>query len=383
MEFTFWTILFLITYSLFGYLAVIRIMSKISRKKRLCDETYLPDVSMVISAYNEEKVIEKKIRNFLEIDYPEEKIRLFIGSDGSNDGTNEILKRYEGEKIKISLYEQRRGKTAVLNNLIPQTEGSIIIFSDADTFYQPDAVKKIVRHFADKNVGAVCGRLILSNPDEKNVGGWGEKIYWVYENKIKQIEGIIKTTIGATGGIYAIRKSLFNKVPENKNIACDFFTPVKIAGSGFDVIYEGEAKAAEKTAMSIRKEFSRKIRIGVQNFRVIPMLVPYLNPLKGFIAFGLWSHKIIRWFTPFLLISLFVINVLLADKPFYKAVLIVQAVFLIFTLIGFILQFFGKKMFIFSAPFYYITINAALFIAFFKSIFTTQKPTWETNERQL
>ena len=383
MEFTFWTILFLITYSLFGYLAVIRIMSKISRKKRLCDETYLPDVSMVISAYNEEKVIEKKIGNFLEIDYPEKKIQLLIGSDGSNDGTNEILKRYEGERIKISLYEQRKGKTAVLNNLIPQAEGSIIIFSDADTFYKPDAVKKIVRHFADKNTGAVCGRLILSNPDEKNVGGWGEKIYWVYENKIKQIEGIIKTTIGATGGIYAIRKSLFSKVPENKNIACDFFTPVKIAGSGFDVIYEGEAKAAEKTAMSIRKEFSRKIRIGVQNFQVIPMLVPYLNPLRGFIAFGLWSHKIIRWFTPFLLIALFVINVLLADNPFYKAVLILQAVFLIFTLIGFILQFFRKKMFIFSAPFYYITINAALFIAFFKSIFTTQKPTWETSERQL
>lgn len=382
MEYIFWTILFLIVYSLFGYLTVIFLLSKIVRKRRIFDDRFVPSVSMLISAYNEDTVIAQKIENFIRMDYPEDKLRLLIGSDGSTDATNEILKKFENDRIRIFLYSGRKGKTAVLNNLIREAPGEIILFSDANTFYKPDAVRKIVRHFADKTVGGVCGSLILDNPDEKNVGGWGEKIYWGYENKIKEIEGKIRTTIGATGGIYAIRKELYNPVPENKNVPCDFLIPLTIAGRGFDIIYEGEAQAVEKTAKSIKNEFIRKVRIGTRSFRLIPMVLQYLNPFKGFIAFGLWSHKIIRWFTPFLLIALFVINILLAANPFYKSILILQAVFLIFTLIGFILQFFRKKLFIFSAPFYYITINAALFIAFFKSIFTTQKPTWETNERQ-
>ncbi|MCK4965976.1 glycosyltransferase, partial [bacterium] len=145
MEYIFWTILFLIVYSLFGYLTVIFLLSKIVRKRRIFDDRFIPSVSMLISAYNEDTVIAQKIENFIRMDYPEDKLQILIGSDGSTDATNEILKKFENDRIRIFLYSGRKGKTAVLNNLIREAPGEIILFSDANTFYKPDAVRKIVR----------------------------------------------------------------------------------------------------------------------------------------------------------------------------------------------------------------------------------------------
>ncbi|MFC1562511.1 glycosyltransferase family 2 protein [candidate division KSB1 bacterium] len=356
-------------------------LSKLIRRKRINNDIFTPSVTILMSVYNEEKIIEKKIKNFLELDYPENKLRLIIGSDGSNDKTVEFINKFENERIKLLSFEERRGKSEILNNLIPHSSGDIILFSDANTIYHPEAIKKMMPHFSDSRVGAVCGNLRLNNLDEENVGGWGEKIYWNYENKIKELEGKIKTTIGATGGIYAIRKELFHTIPKNKSIPCDFLIPLRIAGDGYDVVYENEAIAEENTSKNLKGEFIRKVRIGVRCFQMLSYLVPYLNPFKGFVSFGLWSHKIIRWFTPFLMILIFIINLLLIDQTFYKFLFLFQILFYLSAFFGFLLNLFKKKFFIFSAPFYFVTINFALLVGFFKYVFNRQKPIWETAER--
>jgi len=381
MIYLFWTSLLLIIYSLFGYFVIIWLASKFVKKDRINDDTYIPFVSMLISVYNEEKVIEEKIKNFLKLDYPEDKLQLIIGSDGSNDKTENIIKRYENERIKLLSSKDRRGKSEVLNSLKFYASGDIIVISDANTLYHHDAIKKITGHFSDQRVGGVCGKLILNNPDEKNIGGWGEKMYWSYESKIKELEGKIKTTIGATGGIYAVRKELFQDIPEGKNIAGDFLIPLRIAGMGFDIVYDSEAVAEENTSSDMKREFIRKVRISTRCFQMLRFLLPFLNPFKGFVSFGLWSHKVIRWFTPFLMIAVFIINVFLIGQPFYQFLFSLQIFFYLFAFLGLILNFIEKKFFLFSAPFYYVTINLALLIGFFKSIFAPSKPIWETAER--
>ncbi len=381
MVYVFWVSLFLIVYSLFGYFVLIFLISKLVKRNRNSDNTYTPSVSILMSVYNEETIIEEKIKNFFELDYPQGKLQLIIGSDGSKDKTTEVIKKFQNERVKLLSFKERRGKSAVLNSLVTDATADIIIFSDANTFYRSESIRKIVSHFSDKRVGGVCGNLILNNPDERNIGGWGEKIYWNYENKIKELEGKIKTTIGATGGIYAIRSELFKNIPVDKNIACDFLIPLRIAGDGYEVVYENEAIADENTSKNIKKEFIRKVRIGVQSFQVLRFIIPFLNPLKGFVSFGLWSHKIIRWFTPFLMVVVFITNFLLIDYTLYRFLFLFQNLFYLFALFGLLLNLFKKRFFLFSAPFYYVTINLALFVGFFKYIFTQQKPIWETEER--
>jgi len=381
MIYVFWISLFLIVYSLFGYYFLLLLLSKFVKRKRTNDDNYTPFVTILMSVYNEEKIIEQKIKNFFELDFPDDKLQLIIGSDGSTDKTEELIKKFENEKVKLLSFNDRRGKSAILNDLAVEVSGDIIMFSDANTLYHCEAVKKIVQHFADITVGAVCGNLQLINPDENNLGGWGEKIYWSYENKIKELEGKIKTTIGASGGIYAIRKELFQSVPQDKSIACDFLIPLRIAGKGFNVVYENESIAMENTSKNIKGEFIRKVRIGFQGFQMLRFIIPFLNPSKGFLSFGLWSHKIIRWFTPFLLSLAFIINYLLIEHTFYQVLFLLQTLFYLFSLLGLLINLFKKKFLLFSAPSYYVTINLALLVGFFKFLFFQQKPTWETAER--
>ncbi len=381
MNYIFWICFLLIFYSLFGYFVLLRIVSEFIKRERIVDNKYIPFVSMILSVHNEENIIEAKIKNFLEIDYPENKMQLLIGSDNSNDRTEEIIKRYENQRIKLFSFKERMGKSAVLNGIISKSSGEVILFSDANTLYHKDTVKRIVRHFVEKKVGGVCGKLLLFSPNERNVGGWGEKIYWSYENKIKELEGKIRTTVGATGGIYAIRKELFQPILEGKNVACDFLIPLKIAQKGFDIVYDNEAIAEETASINIKNEFVRKMRIGSQCFEMLSFIIPLLDMRKGFISFGLWSHKIIRWFMPFLMMFVFITNIFLLDKPLYQFLFLLQVLFYFFAFLGFVLNFLRIKFFLFSAPFYFVAVNLALLIGFFRFLFTSPKPIWETTGR--
>ncbi len=383
LETVFWLAVFLILYTYVFYFFVLFFIAAIVPKKRKKNEKYFPSVSFVIAAYNEKKVIEAKIKNCISLKYPKSKIEFIFGSDHSIDGTNAIIKRFARTHAQIKLvpFKKREGKAGVINKIVPKAKGTVLLFSDANTIYHAESVRKMVSHFADPAVGGVCGKLILVKPN-KNVGGQGETLYWGYENRIKYLEGKIKTVFGATGGIYAIRKQFFQKLPKHKtNISDDFLIPMKIVEKGFDVVYDKNAIAREYASLTMKDEFSRKVRIGAANLYALHKIKCLLNPRRGFVAFGLWSHKIIRWLVPFLMLLLVVLNVFLLDNQFFLMFFIIQILFYLFACVGWLFDRKGIQYKPFSILYYVVSINLALLVGYYKYITGTIQPMWARLER--
>jgi poly-beta-1,6-N-acetyl-D-glucosamine synthase len=376
----FWISLVITFYSYIGYPVFIWIMGTLFTSRRMKDDHYQPMVSMIVSAYNEEAIIQEKIANFLNLDFPKSRIELLIGSDGSTDKTNQILAKNKSEQIHSFIYESRSGKSSVLNRLVKKAQGDILVFSDANTMYEANAIQKLVRHFADTKIGGVCGKLHLINPND-NSGGKGETLYWDYENRLKFFESRFQTVLGANGAIYALRRALYRALPENKVIMDDFIAPLKVVEQKYHVIYEPEALGIETTSQHIEGEFRRKIRIGAANFNALNEISALLNPLRGFVAFGLWSHKIFRWFVPFLLVICFVSNVFLLDNSYYHIVFVLQCFFYGCAFVAFLLNLKGYTIRIFTYPLYFCAVNLALAIGFYKFLTKSQKPAWQRVER--
>ncbi len=338
---------------------------------------YFPSVSVIIAAYNEESIINERIKNLYELEYPEGKIEFIIGSDGSDDHTNEILRSFTLPNLHIEYFPVRRGKANVINDLINKANGGLIIFSDANTMYEKKTIYSLVKHFNYPSVGAVCGDLRLYT-NITTASEVGESWYWRYENFLKRMESNFSTLIGATGAVYAIRKSLYKPLPTSKTVMDDFLIPLEIVKKGFRVVYEPDAVAYENAAGTVSREFRRKVRIGAANFNGISEFISLLHPRYGFVAFALLSHKIIRWFVPFLLLGVFIASVVLSlTSEFYLWLLFAQLGFIIFGLLGFILEKFKLNIGILSFPYYFIVMNLALFIGFFRFLRGNQKPTWD------
>ncbi|SDC07524.1 Glycosyltransferase, catalytic subunit of cellulose synthase and poly-beta-1,6-N-acetylglucosamine synthase [Candidatus Frackibacter sp. WG12] len=373
--------LIFIFYTYMGYPLILIIYSKIfnqvTQKKDVID--YFPKVSLVIAAYNEEKVIEEKINNCLELEYPNDKLEILIGSDGSTDRTNEIIKKYAGDLIQFYNITDRGGKTNVLNTLVPKAKGEIIVFSDANTLYEVNALKEIVQPFVSSEVGGVCGNLKFINPNN-NVGGKGEGVYWKYEKLLKRIESKIHSVIGANGGIYAIRKKLFRFIPTN-TIIDDFVISMTVIKQGYRLLYEDKAIAYEDTSLSLSDEFKRKIRIGAGDYQSIKILKSLLwfEDLK--VSFAFWSHRIFRWLIPFCLIILFISNIFLLDMNFFQVMFIIQIVGYLLALLGYYLDKNGLRLGKLYIPYYFVSMNLALFLGFIRFLTNKQSVTWDKVER--
>jgi poly-beta-1,6-N-acetyl-D-glucosamine synthase len=367
-----------IAYTYFLYPAILVFISRVKKSHGAVSETsFLPRVAMVVSVYNEEQIIEEKLQNTVRIDYPSDMIRFVFGSDGSDDRTNEIMARHEDERFDFRLFKERRGKARVLNDLVPCSDAEVIVLSDANTFYEPDAVGRLVRHFRDPGVGAVCGQLVL-DADNRTAGGWGEGNYWQYENFLKRLESEISTTLGGVGPLYAIRKDLFVPLPTTKVITDDLLIPLNIIKKGFKMKYDEKAIASEKPANSVKGEFRRKVRISVGNFHGIAEFWPLLNPKYGFVSFALWSHKILRWSVPFLLIAVAISSALLAMESLaFKYLVMVEGVFVLAALLGLLLEILRMRSSVVGLVYYFLATNAALLVGFFKFLFGRQRPTWD------
>ena len=337
----------------------------------------VPTVSMVVAVYNEAAVIEEKLKNLTLSKYPQENIEFLFGSDGSTDRTNEILARSVVPGLRFSPFGTRRGKVAVLNELIANARGEIIVFSDANTFYAENTVQQLVDHFADPAIGGVCGKLVLK-PDPEALGGKGESSYWEYENWLKHLESDYYTILGATGGVYAIRKRLYKPLPTIRSVTDDFVIPLNVVQQGFRVKYVASALAFEKTADSIAGEFRRKARIGAQNFNSIREFAPLLSPRSGFVSFALWSHKMLRWGVPFLGAVMVMTSFMLAlHADLYRLILLGEGLFLAVALIGLLAEKKRFSMGVLSLPYYLVAMNTALFVGFVKFLFRRQQSTWE------
>jgi len=201
--------------------------------QRTVKNDYFPKVSLIVSAYNEESVIADKIDNCKSLEYPEDHLEILFGLDGSTDNTENIIRKNKNGTIKHFVFKKQRGKSTVLNDLVYHASGEILIFSDANTIYEQDAIKKLIRHFINPQVGGVCGKLILLDSQAMDIGSKGEKMYWDYETRLKFLEGHVKSVLGANGAIYAIRKELFEKLPEDKLVIDDFLIPMKVIEKGF------------------------------------------------------------------------------------------------------------------------------------------------------
>jgi cellulose synthase/poly-beta-1,6-N-acetylglucosamine synthase-like glycosyltransferase len=377
----FWLCLALTLYAYLLYPACIwllaRCFSTVADQEQRAS-AQVPEVTLLVAAYNEQPVIEKKIRNSLALDYPRDRLSVVIASDGSSDATAEIVSRFKDRGVRLLDYRQRRGKSAVLNSAIAETAGEILVLSDANTEYRPDAIRKLARWFADPRVDVVCGRLLLVDPASgRNV----DSLYWRYETFLKTCEGRLGALLGANGAIYAIRRSACLPIPDN-TIVDDLVIPLlsKLRHKG-RIAYDPEAVGSEETPPTIGSEFRRRVRIGTGAFQSVPLLWRLLSPRHGWTAFAFLSHKILRWLVPFFLLGMLSGNVLLLNRPFFQAMFAAQLGIYVISLAGAHLHGRSLPCKLARALSMFVGMNLALLVGFCRWLGSPQTGMWQRTSR--
>lgn len=382
MELIFWISVLLIVFSYAIYPILLGLFARLFDKSDNIKVTNSPEnwprVSVIISAFNEESVIEERVNNLLSLDYPKDKMTILIGSDGSKDKTGQILSQFDDPRLQAHIFEQNRGKASVLNNLVEIAADDICVFSDANTNFEPNAIKQLVRHFANDNVGVVCGELNLFNPEGNDNK---DSAYWRYEQFLKDNEGKLDALLGANGAIYAIRKELYVPIAPN-TIVDDFLIVMNVARKGYHIVYDKGAIANEEVAPTIAEESKRRIRIGTGNYQAFSKLFWALNPMQGWRFFSYFSHKVLRWFTPHLMILALFSNIMLVNLPFYQACLFLQ-------IAAYLLAFWGMKKSnngeklpsLLAFLTFFVSMNIALLRGFYRFAFTNVQGTWQRTTR--
>ena len=380
----FWLTILLLVHAYILYPVSLWIFNWFKRKPEVVELLSYPSISIIISAYNEEKVIAERIDNIRNLNYDFNKLELIIGSDCSTDKTNEILneKSQKNSWVRTKNFSTRRGKAAVLNDLVQLTKNEILVFTDANTKFGKDALLNLVSKFSDPKVGGVCGRLELEEPTDNFDKTNREKLYWKYETHLKNLEGDLGILIAANGGIYAIRKDLFIKFPDGEAITDDLYQTFAVLNQEYDFLYAFDAIASEEVSKKIIMEFRRKVRFAATNFQTLKFFKRLLFRKKLLISYALWSHKIIRWFVPILLILLLVTNLFLINySQLYYVIFIVQASFYISAFIGFILNLLKVNISFFSLIYYYVLTNFALLMGLFKFLSKKHAYAWDSTPR--
>jgi cellulose synthase/poly-beta-1,6-N-acetylglucosamine synthase-like glycosyltransferase len=358
IEILFWLFIFLVFYAYLGYPLLLAILAVFLRKP-VEKRDITPSVSLLISAYNEEKVIKQKIENSLSLDYPNDKLEIVVISDASTDMTNDIVLGHKGDGVKLIVQPDRMGKTAGLNQAVPKALGEIIVFTDANAMLRKDAIRKLVRPFADKTIGFVSGVTeYISKVDTGINEGMG--IYSKLEHFIKTKESQIGSAVGADGAIFAIKKGLYEHF--HSDHINDFIIPLQIVKKGFRGIQEGEAICLEESAPSSKIEFGRQTRIINRCIKGLVSEWTLLNPFKvKLFALELFSHKVLKWLVPFLMLSVFFLNLLLISHGFiYKITFLCQLSFYFFVALEIVLEKRNIKMHLFTFPYQFCLVNYAI-----------------------
>ncbi len=357
VEITFWAAVGLTIYVYFGYPVALRLLIHIVGGKPIVRGERRPRVTLIISAFNEEQVIGKKIRNSLAVDYPAERLEILVVSDCSDDDTDAIVEGFHGNGVRLLRMPERGGKTVGLNEAAKLAGGEILVFSDANAMYRKDAIRAMVRNFDDPTVGAVVGQSSYS--ESANDAEESESLYWRYETGIKRSESSLGSVVGGDGAIYAIRSELYR--PMSADALSDFVNPCQIVEQGWRCIYEPEAVSVEEAAGSFAKEFRRKVRIVNRAWRATMSMKRLMNPLRyGVFSFQMISHKLLRWLVPLFLMVAFVANVaLLWDHWLYRVFFMLQVLFYSLAVAGAILRRRGALPSVLYVPFYFCLVNIA------------------------
>lgn len=373
----FWVSLFIVLYTYAGYPALLAIWAKLSTKTVLKGDAK-PFVSLIISVYNEERVIREKLENSLKSNYPADKLEIIVASDSSTDQTHGIVSEFKDRGVKLHIQEGRLGKTATLNSVVPLTKGEVIFFTDANSMLDSNAINFIVENFSDPEVGCATGETKLVNPEDSATGE-NEKAYYSYDTFMKINESAIGSTVGADGAIFAIRKKLYK--PLGRAIINDFVIPLQVVSTGYRVVYEPRSFLHEPTATPLKGGFNRRVRIINRSLWGLASVPQVLNPFKaGFFTLEVISRKLLRWTAPLFIIMVFMTNLMLIDKPFYLAIFCLQSIFYIMAGLTALQILQSDNRFI-NFPYYFCHGNAAALVALIKFIKGERIVTWDPIRR--
>lgn len=381
-ELIFWVAALLLAYTYVGYPVLMGLQAAVwPRRWRTGAEGWearppeLPTVTIVVVAHNEATRIQRRVRNLLALDYPAARFDVVVASDGSADATAARARAFPRRRVTVVEFARRRGKPAVLDDVVPKARGEIVVLADARQHFDRRALQALVAPFADPSVGAVSGELMLirvgAAPGSEGVG-----LYWRYEKAIRRAESLVDSTVGATGAIYAVRRDLFEPIPDD-TLLDDVLIPVRVARAGYRVVFAPEARAWDQVVPP-RHEFARKVRTIAGNFQLLVRERWLLNPFRNRLWFQTVSHKGLRLASPLLLATALLANLELGEYPFYRATLAAQALFYATAAAGWAAQQAGLSARWLGPPYVFCLLNWATVVAFVRFSTGRQAVTWRT-----
>lgn len=391
LQIIFWVLVFIVVYTYIGYGIVLYIIVKLKRifsagKKTITTSEYVPDVTLFISAYNEKDYVGEKMNNSMDLDYPKDKLHIVWVTDGSDDGTPELLSTFKN--VTVYHLPERNGKISAMNRGMRFVKTPIVVFSDANTMLGKESIKRIVRLFSNPKVGCVSGEKRIINKESDVASGAGEGLYWKYESTLKKWDAELYSVVGAAGELFAIRTELFREV-EKDTLLDDFIISLRVAQEGYTIQYDPEAYAIENASANVKEELKRKIRISAGGIQAVVRLAPLLNIFKyGTLSFQYISHRVLRWtVTPLCLVLLIPAGFILAyqqgllSMQFYSILFWLQSLFYLAALTGWFMENRSTRIKALFVPYYFFIMNLSVVLGFFRYMKKTQSVNWERAKR--
>lgn len=392
LQFIFWILLIILFYTFVGYAFVLFVLLKIKKiffRKNVqnFDTSFEPDICLFVTAFNEKDYVNQKVANSFSLDYPKEKIQYLWITDGSDDGTPDLLRKYD--QLEVHHLPERRGKMHAMNRGVKFVKAPIIIFSDTNTILGKQSVREIVAKFSNPKTGCVAGEKRIVEKDTDSAAGAGEGLYWKFESWIKKMDSELNSAVGAVGELFAIRTELFEDVEED-TLLDDFMISLRIAQKGYNIAYTPNAFAEETASLNVKEELKRKIRIAAGGIQTIFRLKSLLNPFRfGILSWQYFSHKVLRWtFAPVSLILILPVNLLIvwqqkswSETQFYTTTLYLQILCYILALIGWYFENKKIRFKLLFIPYYFTSINYAAIRGIFRFLKGKQTVNWEKSKR--
>ncbi|MEI6682016.1 MAG: glycosyltransferase family 2 protein [Bacteroidota bacterium] len=390
LKIIFWILLFIVFYAYIGYGILLFVMVRIKRifgqKSVHTEAGYEPEVTLFIAAYNEKDFVAEKVRNSLELDYPKEKLHMVWVTDGSDDGTPEELKKYEG--LEVYHLPGRSGKIGAMNRGMKFVKTPVVVFCDANTMLGRESIRRIVRLFSDPKVGCVSGEKRIYSKEKDSAAGAGEGLYWKYESTLKKWDAELYSVVGAAGELFAIRTELYQEV-ERDTLLDDFIISLRVAQKGYTIQYDPDAYAIETASANVKEELKRKIRISAGGIQSVIRLRSLLNIFKfGMLSFQYISHRVLRWtLAPLSLLFMLIIGLVLAldegitGTGFYNILFMLQVLFYLSALLGWYLENKAIRVKLLFVPYYFFIMNLSVFLGFKRYMKGSQSVNWERAKR--
>lgn len=387
LKIIFWTMLFIVFYSYVGYGILLFMLVRIKRMLGLSKtqnpvQSYEPDVTLFIAAYNEKAFVAEKMKNSLQLDYPREKLHLVWVTDGSNDGTPDELRKYDG--VEVHHLPERSGKIGAMNRGMKFVKTPVVVFCDANTMLGTESIRRIVNLFSNPKVGCVSGEKRIFSKEKDVAAGAGEGLYWKYESTLKKWDAELYSVVGAAGELFAIRTELYQEV-ERDTLLDDFIISLRVAQAGYTIQYDPEAYAIETASANVKEELKRKIRISAGGIQSVIRLRSLLNVFKyGTLSFQYISHRVLRWtLAPLALLFMIPAGLILALNEgifgfeTYSLLFWLQILFYISALLGWYLENHSIKVKLLFVPYYFFIMNLSVFLGFKRYMKGSQSVNWE------